>query len=101
LDVSESRLLALIGNQPSKIVVTPIGGQGFIFGRGNQPISPKVIEKVGRDNIIIVSLTEKLNSMQGEPFLVDSGDPEVDDMLAGYFPIVTGYGEKVIYRVAS
>jgi len=100
LDVSESRLLALLENQPAKIIVTPIGGQGFIFGRGNQQISPKVIRAIGRENIIVVSLSEKLNALQGEPLLVDTGEPEVDEILAGYMPIVTGYREKVVYRVA-
>lgn len=101
LDVSEARLLELIQDRPARIVVTPIGGQGFIFGRGNQPISPKVIQKVGRENILVVSLAEKLNALQGEPLLVDSGDPEVDEMLAGYLTVIVGYREKVMYRVAS
>lgn len=101
LDVNESQLLALLDNQPAKIIVTPIGGQGFIFGRGNQQISPKVIRKVGRENIIIVSLSEKLNALQGEPLLVDTGEPDVDEFLSGYFPVVIGYHEKVVYRVAT
>jgi len=100
LDVSESRLLQLINKQPTKIIVTPIGGQGFIFGRGNQQISPNVIRMVGTENIIIVSLAEKLNALQGEPLLVDTGEPEVDKLLAGYLPIVVGYREKVVYRIA-
>jgi predicted polyphosphate/ATP-dependent NAD kinase len=101
LDVSESRLLALLENHPAKIIVTPIGGQGFIFGRGNQQISPKVIRMVGRENIIIVSLSDKLNALQGEPLLVDTGEPDVDEILVGYLPIVVGYREKAVYRVAS
>ena len=101
LDVSEARLVELLKNQPAKIIVTPIGGQGYIFGRGNQPISPKVIQMVGRENILIVSSSEKLNALQGEPLLVDTGEPDVDEMLAGYLPVVVGYREKVVYRVAS
>jgi predicted polyphosphate/ATP-dependent NAD kinase len=81
--------------------VTPVGGQGFLFGRGNQQISPKVIQKVGRDNIIVVSLSEKLNALQGEPLLVDTGDPSLDEMLAGYMSMVVGYRERVVYRVAA
>ena len=101
LDVSESRLLELLENQPARVIVTPIGGQGFIFGRGNQPISPKVLQIVGRENILVVSLSEKLNALQGLPLLVDTGDPEVDEWLAGYLPVVVGYREKVMYRVTS
>jgi predicted polyphosphate/ATP-dependent NAD kinase len=101
LDVNEAHLLELISNQPAKVIVTPIGGQGFIFGRGNQQISPSVLRKVGRRNIIIASPSEKLNALQGEPLLVDTGDAEVDQMLAGYLPVIVGYHEKVIYRVAA
>jgi predicted polyphosphate/ATP-dependent NAD kinase len=101
LDVSESRLLELLENQPARIIVTPIGGQGFIFGRGNQPICHQVIQKVGKENILIVSLSEKLNALQGEPLLVDSGDPEVDEFLVGYLPVIVGYHDKVIYRISA
>jgi predicted polyphosphate/ATP-dependent NAD kinase len=101
LDASEARLLELIEHQPARVIVTPTGGQGFIFGRGNQQISPDVIRRVGRENILIVSPSEKLNALQGEPLLVDTGDVEVDQMLAGYLPVTVGYHEKVVYRVAA
>jgi predicted polyphosphate/ATP-dependent NAD kinase len=101
LDVSESRLVDLLENQPATIIVTPIGGQGFIFGRGNQPISSRVLQKVGRKNILVVSLVEKLNALHGQPLLVDTGDLQVDAYLAGYLPVVVGYREKVVYRVSA
>ena len=101
LDATEARLLELVKNLPAKIIVTPIGGQGFLFGRGNQQIGPRVIQKIGRENIIVVSLSEKLNALNGEPFLVDSGDPSVDALLAGYVPVIVGYHEKVIYKISG
>jgi predicted polyphosphate/ATP-dependent NAD kinase len=100
-DVNESQLLRLIASRPANIVVTPIGGQGFLFGRGNQQISPGVIQKVGKDNIIVVSLLQKINALGGRPFLVDTGDPETDKLLEGYIPVITGYQERIIYRVTS
>lgn len=101
LDADEASLLKLLEKQPAQIIVTPIGGQGFIFGRGNQQISPKVLKKVGRENIIVVSLSEKINALMGEPLLVDTGESDLDASLCGYFPVITGYHEKVIYRVAA
>jgi predicted polyphosphate/ATP-dependent NAD kinase len=100
LDVNEHRLLQLLEHQSAKIVVAPIGGQGFIFGRGNQPISPEVIKKAGRENIIVISLPEKLIALRGQPLLVDSGDTDVDKMLYGYLPVVTGYHEKVMCKIS-
>jgi len=99
-DVNESQLLGLLEKRKAKIIVTPIGGQGYIFGRGNQQISPKVIEKVGKDNIIVVSTTEKIHSLGGRPLWVDTGDREVDKLLSGYLRVVTGYNERILYKVS-
>jgi len=99
-DVNESQLLKLIEGRKAKIVVTPIGGQGYIFGRGNQQISPKVIEKVGKENIIVVSTTGKIHSLGGRPLWVDTGDRAVDEMLSGHIRVVTGYNEQIVYRVS-
>ncbi len=98
-DVNESQLLGLLEGHKAKIVVTPIGGQGYLFGRGNQQISPNVIKKVGKGNIIVVSTTGKIHSLGGRPLWVDTGDREVDEMLSGYIRVVTGYNEQIVYRV--
>ncbi|MCJ7436013.1 MAG: ATP-NAD kinase family protein [Anaerolineales bacterium] len=100
-DVTQAQLLALIETTPAKIIVTPIGGQGFLFGRGNQQIGPEVIRKVGRENIIVISTSDKLNALRLQPFLVDTGDDEVDALLAGHFTVITGYREQTVYRVVS
>jgi predicted polyphosphate/ATP-dependent NAD kinase len=100
LDASERQLLEILGTRPASIVVTPTGGQGFLFGRGNQPISPRVIRQVGRGNILVASLPDKLNALRGRPLLVDTGDADIDQMLSGYIRVVTGYHERVIYRVS-
>lgn len=98
-DVNESQLLRLIENRQAKIVVTPIGGQGYLFGRGNQPISSRVIKAVGKDHIIAIAAPEKIHALHGQPLLVDTGDPSVDKMLKGYIRVTTGYQEQIIYRV--
>jgi predicted polyphosphate/ATP-dependent NAD kinase len=100
-DANESQLLALLEGHPAKIVVTPIGGQGCLFGRGNQQISPEVIEKVGSDNIIVVSTREKLYALGQQPLWVDTGDDEVDKKLSGYVRVVTGYNERAVRKVSG
>jgi predicted polyphosphate/ATP-dependent NAD kinase len=102
-DVNETGLLALLrerGEGRARIIVTPIGGQGYLFGRGNQQISPSVIRRVGRENVLIVSTPDKLHALQGRALLVDSGDRTVDQMLCGYVRVVTGYNERAIHRVS-
>jgi predicted polyphosphate/ATP-dependent NAD kinase len=100
-DVTQTELLGLLKTQPTRIVVAPIGGQGFLFGRGNQQVGPKVIRKVGRENILVVSTSDKLRALRMQPLLVDTGDSEVDKILEGYFKIITGYHESMMYKVTS
>ena len=98
-DINEDQLLAILEGERAMIVVTPIGGQGHLFGRGNQQISSAVIETVGIDNIMVVCGPEKLHSLTGRPMLVDSGDPAVDAMLSGWKKVIVGYDEQAVYRV--
>jgi len=100
-DVNEEMLLKLIKNRRAKIIVTVIGGQGFILGRGNQQISPEVIRKVGAENLIIVASPGKLAALKGRTLLVDTGDPEVDEMLSGYRKVVIGYARRSVYKVRA
>ncbi len=100
-DVNEERLLGIIEGRKAKIIVTVIGGQGFVFGRGNQQISPRVIREVGSENVIIVATPEKLAALKGRTLLVDTGDPEVDEMLSGYHKVVTGYARRSVYKIRS
>ncbi len=100
-DVNEAQLLRLMERREARIIVTPIGGQGYIFGRGNQQLSPRVIERVGRDGVIVVSTCEKINALGGRPLLVDTGDQAVDALLGGYVRVITGYNEQTVYRVSG
>jgi predicted polyphosphate/ATP-dependent NAD kinase len=96
-DLNEKEILAHIEGREAKIVVTPIGGQGFIFGRGNQQISPKVIKRVGKQNIIVISTKSKLENIR---FLrVDTGDPMLDQKLRGEIDVIIDYNEHVTLPV--
>ncbi|MDA8038520.1 MAG: ATP-NAD kinase family protein [Actinomycetota bacterium] len=97
-DLNEAQLLKAVSGHRAKIVVTVIGGQGYVFGRGNQQLSPQVIQVVGRDNIIIVATLDKLHALDG-PLRVDTGDSECDRLLAGYVRVITGERERVIWQV--
>jgi predicted polyphosphate/ATP-dependent NAD kinase len=101
-DADEEKLLQIVSDaKEAFIVVTIIGGQGYIFGRGNQQISPKVIRKVGLDNLIVISTRNKVSALGHNPLLVDTGDEELDRALCGYIRVVTGYLEQRIMKVSA
>lgn len=83
-----------------KIVITPIGGQGHLLGRGNHQLTPSVIRQVGRDNLVVIATKTKITALNGRPLLVDSNDPVLDKALAGYIPVTTGYRDRILYPVS-
>jgi len=104
-DANEQTLLALAALQADNgdraaIIVTVIGGQGHVFGRGNQQISAAVIRAVGERNIQIVAAKSKITALAGRPLLLDTNDPDLDMELSGYRPIITGYADEILYRLA-
>ena len=98
-DVDEKTIMQTIKNHPAKIIVTVIGGQGHVFGRGNQQLSAKVIEQIGQENIIIVASNEKLRSLNKRPMIADTGDTDLDKQLAGLYSVISGYQQKTLYKL--
>jgi len=96
-DVNEAKILESIRDKRAKIIVTPIGGQGFIFGRGNQQISPRVIREIGKENIIVVATKHKIKGLR--KLRVDTGDPELDQELKGYIRVIIDYGEEYLMPI--
>ena len=103
-DVDERSILEMIKGRSVKIIVTVIGGQGHVFGRGNQQLSEKIISHVinqsgGQSNIIIIATNEKLHSLGARPMIADTGNNDLDNQLAGLYSVVTGYQQKTLYRL--
>lgn len=97
-DGTESALWALLEKADKlALVVTVIGGQGHVFGRGNQQLSPRILRRIGRQAITVVASPGKLQSLQGRPLLSDSGDPALDLAFAGPIRVVTGYRAEALY----
>lgn len=98
-DVDEETLYNIVSENKGrvKIIVSPIGGQGFIFGRGNQQISPRILEHVDKGDIIVVSTPSKLRALR--TLRVDTGSEHVDARLRGYMRVLTGYGRYRLIRV--
>lgn len=102
IDADEQTIAGLLLKEPdARIILSPIGAQGFILGRGNQQISPRIVEQVGLGHIIVVATPQKLRET---PMLyVDSGDPALDRAFGPSIPVISGYRiaqRKRVYQPA-
>lgn len=97
-DLNEHAILDLLARHPRAfIVVTPLGGNGFIFGRGNKQFTPEVLRRVGTDNIIVIANKDKLLGFRS--LHVDTGDAELDETLKGFIHVVTGWNYAKVMPV--
>ena len=95
-DVDESTILEHLVEE-NWIIVSPLGGQGSVLGRGNQQISPQVLRRVGPDRLIIISTPSKIHGLSS--LTVDTGDAELDKSLRGFRRVMTGFHESRLMRV--
>ncbi|MFV3332357.1 ATP-NAD kinase family protein [Pseudomonas sp. NY15437] len=96
-DVTEAQLFELVDGHPAFVLVTAIGGQGHILGRGNQQISPRVLRAVGIERLRVIATKRKLGTLEGRPLLVDSGDTELDASFPAAVRVWAGYKEELLY----
>jgi len=100
LDVDEKRILKEVKDwKRTWIVLSPIGRQGILLGRGNQQLSPEILKRVEKEHIIIAATKTKLQSIDGNVLRIDTGDSSTDEMLKGYIRVVTDYKEWRLMRV--
>jgi len=95
-DADEEGLLDVVDGD-TWIVLSPLGGQGSLLGRGNQPISPRVLRRVGLERLIVIATPTKLLGLRA--LTVDTGDPELDQRLRGYRRVIVGYREEKVVKV--
>jgi len=96
-DVTEAQLFELVAGHPAFLLVTAIGGQGHILGRGNQQISPRVLRAIGIDRLRVIATKRKLGTLEGRPLLVDSGDATLDASFPAAVRVWAGYKEELLY----
>ncbi|MFE4520134.1 hypothetical protein ACFRMQ_38925 [Kitasatospora sp. NPDC056783] len=82
------------------IALSPIGGQGFLLGRGNQQLTPELLRAAGRERLLVLATEAKLAALAGHPLLLDTGDPALDDALAGHVRVITGRRSGAVYRLS-
>ncbi|MBM96274.1 MAG: ATP-NAD kinase [Oceanospirillaceae bacterium] len=101
-DINEAGIWELLQqHDQAQAILSVMGGQGHILGRGNQQFSPRILKQMGRENLRLISTKSKLSSVEGRPLMIDSGDPALDRAWSGVMEVVTGYRDQVVYPVAA
>ncbi|HUR60811.1 MAG TPA: NAD(+)/NADH kinase [Candidatus Thermoplasmatota archaeon] len=103
-DLDDRQISDLVDTQLQKggkvrIVLSTIGGQGMLLGRGTQMLRPDVLRKVGWENLRIIAPPEKLLGLKG--LHIDTGDPEFDAAAPKHVRVVTGWNETRMVRLLS
>ncbi|HLB68121.1 MAG TPA: ATP-NAD kinase family protein [Thermoplasmata archaeon] len=99
-DLDEGGILRLLdAHSAAKLVLSPIGAQGFLLGRGNLEVSPEVVRRIGLKNVIVVATPDKLRHTPA--LRVDTGDPALDREFAEkeYLFVVQGYRETRVQPI--
>ena len=99
-DMSEQDILVLLARHPRcKLVLSPIGAQGFVLGRGNLQLSPEALRRIGTSNMIVAATPAKLARTPVLRF--DTGDPNLDTEIAalGYLPVIVGYRRHRLVKI--
>ncbi|MCS5533645.1 MAG: ATP-NAD kinase family protein [Candidatus Poseidoniaceae archaeon] len=109
LDLNEQSLLKIIRehkntdgeSKPILLLLSPMGGQGFLIGRGNLQLSPEVLMEIGIDNILGVATPSKLIGLSN--VRIDTGDVALDEMFQKkrFIKILQGFRTTRLIRIAE
>lgn len=100
-DATERDLLRLLDAESATLVVGITGGQGMLFGRGNQQLSPAVLRRIGAENVVVVAGLRKLLALDPPGLHVDTGDPALDAELTGYRRVHVAPNRTLVQKVAA
>lgn len=99
--ISEYQHIVPTEKQKIVLVLTLIGGQGHLIGRGNQQLSPSVLSHIDKGNVWVVATKSKLEQLNGGALIVDSGDEKLDALWQGLIPVITGFHDEVLVRISN
>jgi predicted polyphosphate/ATP-dependent NAD kinase len=94
-DASESDILSIGEGRNIQLILSPLGGQGFLFGHGNRQITWRVIQKIGFENILVVSSPEKLYDLRCLYAYMPGAH------FQGFIRVLYGYGRFKVMRLVS
>ncbi len=97
-DADESMILDIMRKQQGTIVKSIPLEHATLFNGNDRGVSPLLLKEIGKENILLYATPERLACLNGSPLVVDTGDPELDEELCGYYSVSTGHGKRAIYK---
>lgn len=101
-DANERQLLDALKDCPNaRLIITVIGGQGYLFGRGNQQLSAAALKRIGKENIQVIMTKAKADSLFLRNLYIDTADEEADALFSGYYRVLVGYENYVMFKAVG
>ena len=101
-DLNEKEILEYLGSHDGDVtlLLSPMGGQGFLIGRGNLQLSPDVLREVGVDRVLGIVTPAKMLTLRS--LRIETGDPEMDERFSEkkYLKVLQGYRTTRILPVS-
>ena len=102
-DLNEKQLIEVLEQHSGNkiLLLSPMGGQGFLIGRGNLQLSPTVLRLIGINSILGVATPAKLTGLSN--VRIDTGDADLDLEFKErkFVKMLQGYRTTRVIRVSD
>lgn len=98
-DLDAAHLNELVRGKRVQVVVSPVGGQGIVLGRGNQQLDSRILDQLEPEDLIVVSTLEKLGPLAGGTLLIDAPTPELNRKFSGVKKVIVGHKQEAVFRI--
>ena len=101
-DLNENEILSALKEHQGDVMLllSPMGGQGFLIGRGNLQLSPDVLRIIGVNRVLGIVTPAKMLTLRS--LRIETGDSEMDKRFSDkkYLKVLQGYRTTRVLKVS-
>ena len=101
-DLNENEILSALKEHQGDVMLllSPMGGQGFLIGRGNLQLSPDVLRIIGVNRVLGIVTPAKMLTLRS--LRIETGDSEMDQRFSEkkYLKVLQGYRTTRVLKVS-
>ena len=101
-DLNENEILSALKEHQGDVMLllSPMGGQGFLIGRGNLQLSPDVLRIIGVNRVLGIVTPAKMLTLRS--LRIETGDSEMDQRFSDkkYLKVLQGYRTTRVLKVS-